>query len=356
MASQETRDPRGDPRGRDAEKPSDIPAAGWKDVALRVKSEVQEDQTVLAASGVAFWGFLSLIPALAAFVSILGLVTSPEDAARRAEDLFGGLPSAAQDLLSDQLETIAGSTGSSLTTGLVVSIALALWTASAAVGHLISAVNVAYEEHDDRNFFVKKALALGLTLAAILFLAFAVVGLAALPSILDATGLPGPWRTALQFAYWPVLALGFMTGLAVLYRVAPDRSSPRWKWVSWGAGAAVVLWIVASVAFRIYTANFASYNETYGSLAAVVVLMLWLLITALAVLIGAEINSEIEHQTAVDSTVDPDRPMGDRNAVVADTLGEAAGRSDRGAGPAAGGATGIGGRSEAAGDRGRSTR
>jgi membrane protein len=322
-----------DARGRDAEKPSEIPAAGWKDVAVRVKNAVQEDHTVLAASGVAFWGLLSLIPALAALVSILGLVTSPEDAARRAEDLFGGLPAAAQDLLAEQLESIAGSADSSLTTGLVVSVALALWTASAAVGHLVSAVNVAYDEHDDRNFFVKKGLALGLTLGAILFLAFAVVGLAALPPILDATGLPSSWRTALQLIYWPVLAIGFVVGLAVLYRVGPDRSSPRWKWVSWGAVSALALWIVASVAFRIYTANFASYNETYGSLAAVIVLMLWLLITALAVLIGAEINSEIEHQTAVDSTVEPDRPIGERDAVVADTVGEAAndGYVDRGA-------------------------
>lgn len=324
MASQETRDP----RGRDAEKPTDIPAAGWKDVALRVKNEIQDDHTVLAASGVAFWGFLSLIPALAAFVSILGLVTSPEEAAQRAEDLFGGLPSAAQELLTEQLETIAGSASSSLTTGLVISVLLALWSASAAIGHLVDAVNVAYDEHDDRNFLVKKGLALGLTIGAILFLAFAVAGLAALPSILDALGLPDGVRTVLQLAYWPILAAAFVIGLAVLFRVGPDRSNPQWKWVSWGAVAAVVLWIVVSVVFRIYTANFASYNETYGSLAAVVVLMLWLFITALSVLIGAQINSEMEHQTAVDSTVDPDRPIGQRDAVMADTVGEAADDSD----------------------------
>lgn len=160
----------------------------------------------------AFWAFLALIPALAAFVSILGLVTSPDEAAQRAEDLFGALPSAAQDLLTEQLETIAGTTG----------------------------------------------------------------------------------------------------------------SSPQWKWVSWGAVVAVLLWVVASVAFRTYTANFASYNETYGSLAAVVVLMLWLLITALSVLLGAQVNSETEHQTVADSTVEPDRPIGERDAVVADTVGASA--------------------------------
>jgi membrane protein len=339
-----------DSRGRDADKPSDIPRTGWKDVAVRVKNEIQDDHTVLAASGVAFWGFLSLIPALAAFVSILGLATSPEEAAQRAEDLFGGLPSAAQDLLTEQLESIAGSAGSSLTTGLVISVALALWSASAAVGHLVDAVNVAYDEHDDRNFLVKKALALVFTIGAILFLAFAAAGLAALPSILDAFGFPGGVSTMLQLAYWPVLAAGFVIGLALLYRVGPDRSSPRWKWVSWGAVAAVVLWVIASAVFRIYTANFASYNETYGSLAAVVVLMLWLFITALSVLIGAQINSEMEHQTVVDSTVEPDRPIGDRDAVMADTVGESADGSRDGDGAT------VDTRREAVGDRGRSTR
>src|SRR6056297_11077 len=317
-------DQRTDDRGRVAEAPSDISAQGWKDIAVRVKTKVQDDHTVLAASGVAFWAFLALIPALAAFVSILGLVTSPDEAAQRAEDLFGALPSAAQDLLTDQLETIAGTTGSSLTTGLVVSVALALWAASAGVGHLVDAVNVAYDEHDDRNFFVKKGLALALTLGAIVFLAFAVGGLGALPAILEGLGLPDWLRTVLQVAYWPVLALGFVVGLGVLYRVGPDRSSPQWKWVSWGAVAAVVLWVVASVAFRIYTANFASYNETYGSLAAVVVLMLWLFITAFSVLLGAQVNAETEHQTMADSTVEPDRPIGERDAVVADTVGESA--------------------------------
>lgn len=307
-----------DDRGRTATAPSDITASGFKDVAVRVKRELSEDNGVLAAAGVAFFGFLSLIPALAALVSILGLVTSPEDVASRAEDLFGALPAEARNLLEAQLESVAGRTGSSLSLSLVVSILLALWSASSGTGHLISAVNAAYDEDDERGFIRNRLLAIAFTLGAIVFVVFALGGLAALPAILDAVGLPS-W---LQLVYWPILLAGFMVGLAVLYRYAPDRDEPEWRWVSWGAAIAVALWLVASIGLRIYAANFGNFDESYGTLGAVVVLMLWLLITALAVLVGAEINAELEHQTAHDTTTGPDLPMGRRGAEMADTLGD----------------------------------
>ncbi len=313
-------------RGRRAEVPREIPPAGWKDIALRVKAQVDEDHIVLTAAGVAFWGFLALIPALAAFSSILGLLTSPSEVASRAQDLFGGLPAEAEELLTAQLETVASRTTSSLTIGLIASIALSLWSASGGMGHLIEGINIAYDEHDDRNFFAKKGLSLALTLGTIAFLVVASAGLVALPSILDAIGLPSGLQTVIQFAFWPVIAAGFAAGLAILYRYGPDRAEPEWRWVSWGSVIAVIVWIAASIAFRIYNANFGSYDESYGSLAAVVILMLWLFITALAVLLGAQINSEMEHQTSVDTTVGPDRPIGDRDAVVADSVGEAATR------------------------------
>lgn len=195
---------------------------------------------------------------------------------------------------------------------------LALWSASSGTGHLISAVNAAYDEDDERGFIENRLLALAFTLGAIVFVVFALGGLAALPAILDAVGLPG-W---LQLVYWPILLTGFMVGLAVLYRYAPDREEPEWRWVSWGAAIAVGLWLVASIGLRIYAANFGNFDESYGTLGAVVVLMLWLLITALAVLVGAEINAELEHQTAHDTTTGPDRPMGRRDAEMADTLGD----------------------------------
>jgi membrane protein len=279
-----------DDRGRTAEGPSEIPARGYKDVAIRVKDEVGEDNVMLAAAGVAFFGFLAVIPALAAVVSVLGLVTSPDDAAERAEELFASLPQEASELLSSQLETISGQADSTLSLSLAVSIAIALWSASSGVGHLISAVNGAYDEKDGRNWFARKAMALLFTVGAVVVVLFAIGGLAALPAILDAVGLPS-W---LQLVYWPVLLAAFTGLLAVLYRYAPDRDEPHWQWVSWGSGIAVLLWLVASIGFRLYTANFASYDESYGSLGAVVILLLWLHITAFAVLLGAEINAELE--------------------------------------------------------------
>ena len=313
--------PVGDDRGRRARTPADIPARGWEDVAVRVKQAVKEDHTMLAAAGVAFWAFLALIPALAAFASILGMITTPSTVTARADDLFGGLPTEARDLLTAQLETMAGSTSSSLTTGLIISLALALWSASGGMGALIEGINVAYDERDDRNFLAKKALAIALTLGAIVFMAATIVGLAALPAILDAIGLPGWLSTVLGAAFWPLVALGFLVGLSILYRYGPDRSSPAWSWVSRGAVVALLVWVLASVAFRIYTSNFGSYNESYGSLAAVVVLMLWLFLTAFAVLLGAHVNAESERQTSLDTTVGPPDPAGWRGATAADTLG-----------------------------------
>jgi membrane protein len=308
-------------RGRAADSPTDIPAQGWKDIALRVKQSIKEDHTVLAAAGVAFFGFLSLIPALAALVSVAGLVWEPDVVTDRVEDLLGNLPDEAQDLLSSQLQTLADRDPGALSLSLAVSIVLSLWAASSGMGHLVAAVNVSYDQPDRRNWFVRRALALALTIGAIVFVLFAVVGLAALPAILDGLGLPSWLQATLGFLFWPVLAAGFAACLAVLYRYAPNRDTPRWTWVSWGSVIAVVLWIAASFAFRIYAENFGNYDETYGSLSAVIVLMMFVFITAFIVLLGAEINSEMEHQTAKDTTTGPEEPMGERGAVVADNVG-----------------------------------
>ncbi len=308
-------------RGRDAEVPADIPVRGWKDIAVRVKDEIGDDHTVLTAAGVAFFAFLAVIPALAALVSIAGLVTSPAEAAERIESLLGGLPQEAKDLLAGQLESMAGQELGSLSTGLIVAVALSLWSASGGMGHLIEGINIAYDERDERNFFHRKALSLVLTIGAILFLVAAVIGLAALPTLVDRAGLPSGARIAVEMMFWPILTIGFATGAAVLYRFGPDRSSPEWRWVSWGSVIAVLIWILATIGFRLYTATFGSYSETYGSLAAVVVLLLFLFITSFVILLGAQINSEMEHQTTVDTTEGPDQPMGRRDAVMADTVG-----------------------------------
>jgi membrane protein len=308
-------------RGRDATTPSGIPARGWKDIAVRVKGELKEDHTSLSAAGVAFYGFLAAVPALAALVGIAGLVVEPADAGTRIEDLFGALPEEARQLLTDQLTAVSGSSGGALSVGIVVSILLSLWAAAGGMGHLVEAVNIAYGERESRGFVRRKLRDVALTLGAIVFGLLALGAIAGLPVLLRSLDAPAPVRWALGLLVWPVLGAGLAVGLAVLYRVGPDRDDPEWRWVSWGAVIAVVLWVIASIAFQVYTANFASYNKTYGSLAAVVVLLMWLWLSAYVVLLGAQINAEMEHQTAHDTTVGRDRPIGHRRAEMADTIG-----------------------------------
>jgi membrane protein len=313
----------GDDRGRDAEAPGDVPATGWKDVGLRVKDEMKEDQVPLLSAGVAFYLLLAMFPALAALVSVYGLVADPEQVSQQVSDLVGTLPEDAQSLITDQLESIT-SQQQGVGVALAVSVLGALWAASSGVKHLVEAINAAYDEREGRKFLKLRGLALALTLGGVLFAAVAIGVIAVLPVLADQLPFGQVGQVVVQVLSYVGLAAAFAVGLAVLYRYAPDRDDPRWQWVSWGAIVATVVWIVASIAFSIYVRNFGSYGETYGSLSAVIVLMLWLVITAFAIILGAEINSELEAQTERDSTVGEPQPMGTRDAVKADNVGEPA--------------------------------
>ena len=311
-------------RGRDAEHPLQIPKRGWKDVALRVKDEWGDDNVGLSAAAVAFYSFLALIPALAALVSILGLVAQGQNPTEVIDDLFGALPAEAKELLSEQLETISESSSGSLSFGLVIGVVLSIWSASGAIGQLMTTINIAYDEEETRSWFLRKGLALALTFGAIVFVALAVFVVVGFPVLIENTGLGIGMRRLLGILIWPALAVAFGMALAILYRVSPDRRDAHWKWVSVGSVFAIVAWVLVTLAFRIYVSQFGSYNETYGSLAGVIVALMWLWLSSIIVLLGAEINAELEHQTAVDTTVDGNQPMGGRGAVKADTLGEAA--------------------------------
>lgn len=309
-------------RGRLAHAPWEIPRRGWKDVALRVKDEWGDDNVSMSAAAVAFYSFLALIPALAALVSILGLVSRGRDAQEVIDDLFGALPEEARQLMTGQLEAISETSSGSLSFGLALGVVLSVWTASGAIGQLMNTINAAYDEQETRNWFRRKLIALGLTFGAILFVAAAVFSVVALPQVIERTGLGIGTRRLLNILIWPGLGIGFMLALAVVYRVAPDRRPARWRWVSVGSIFALVAWIAVTLGFRLYVSNFGSYNETYGSLAGVVIALFWLWLTAVIVLLGAEINAESEHQTAQDTTVGRERPMGHRGAVKADSVGD----------------------------------
>jgi membrane protein len=306
------------PPGSQANTPAEIPAKGWFQITKRSLKEVGEDNLTLIAGGIAYGWFLSLFPMLIAAVSIYGLVVDPSEVQAQVDDFASGLPQAAQDLILKQLSSITSSSGGGMSLTLILSIALALWSASAGMAGLIQALNIAYDEKDDRNFVLKRGLAILLTLGFLVFIALAILLVGVFPIVLNAIGANALVTVLAQVVRVLVLVATFGLFLALLYRVAPHRDSPQLKWLSLGAVVATVIWVIASVLFSFYVDNFGSYSETYGALAGVVVLLLWFWLTALVILLGAEINAETEAQTEKDSTTGPPKPLGERDAVKAD--------------------------------------
>src|SRR3712207_6440283 len=250
----------------------------------------------IIAGGVAFFGFLSIFPALLAMISIYGLVASPETVEQQIDDLAAQLPEDAAGVIGTQLDAIVDNSGSALSISLVISILAALWSASGGVGNMVTAINLAYDEVEARNFVKLKLLSLGLTLGAILFVLVTFGLVAIVPAVIEELPLGIVGTVLAQVARWVLLLAVFTGSLAVLYRVAPDRDNPRFAWVSLGAVIVTVIWAIVSVGFAIYVDNFGSYDKTYGAIAGVIVLMLWLYLTCYLVLLGAEINSRSEER------------------------------------------------------------
>ncbi|MGP3696315.1 YihY/virulence factor BrkB family protein [Rhodobacter sp. NSM] len=311
-------------RGREARRPRDIPVKGWKDIALRVWQSIDQDRVMLVAAGVTFYLVLALFPALAAFVSLYGLFADPAIIADQMDSLRGVLPAEGLDLLTEQLRTLASGQSSSLTFGFAISFLIAFWSANSGMKALIEAMNIAHDEREKRSFLMLNLLSFALTLGAMALSVTMIAAVAIVPAVLAIIDLGSVTTAVVWLTRWPLLLLVVAVAMAALYRWAPSRKSPDWRWVTWGSGIATVIWLLASVAFTVYLENFANYSATYGSLGAVVGLLLWVWIAVMILIVGAEINSEMEHQTAQDTTIGPDRPMGRRGAVMADTLGEKA--------------------------------
>ena len=305
--------------GASAEKPREIPRRGWQQILKRAAKETGEDQMPLIAAGVAFYSFLSLFPAMIAAVMVYGLIADRRTVADQTQSLTEALPNDAASLISDQLTAIIKTPEQSLGLGLLIAVTLAFYSAAGGVGNLVTAVNLAYDEEETRGFVKRKLLSLALTLGAIVFVVVAIGLVAVAPVLLEELVPTGAAYWLAQVARWLLLVVAVMFGLAVLYRYSPDRQNPKFAWVTPGAIVATLLWLVASFGFSIYVDSFGSYGETYGALAGVVVLLLWLWITNLLVLLGAEINAEAEQQTIRDTTTGDPQPLGHRGAVKADT-------------------------------------
>ncbi|WP_182084056.1 YihY/virulence factor BrkB family protein [Aureimonas sp. ME7] len=311
-------------RGRHAERPGEIPARGWKDVLWRTVEEFSHDRLMLVSAGVTFYVLLALFPAITAMVSIYGLFTDASNFGDQMQVLSGFLPGGAMDIIGEQMARVASKSDGKLGLGLVFGLGIALWSANAGMKTLFDALNIVYEEEEKRSFIKLTLVSLLFTLSTLVFLILALACVVLLPIVFEFVGLGAiePW---LLFLRWPILLVVVAAGLSVVYRMGPSRTTARWRWVSWGAVVAAVLWVIFSIGFSFYAQNFGNYDETYGSLGAAIGFMTWIWVSTMVVLLGAELNAELEHQTARDTTTSPAKPMGARGARMADTIGEAKG-------------------------------
>lgn len=314
-------DIRDDGHGRSADNPAEIPAKGWKDVAVRVKRQVKEDNVGLVGAGVAFYSFLALFPAMIALISLYGIVVKPSEVANQINRLLENVPTEQKRIITDQLTELTKGDRKALGLGLAVSVLVALWSASGGMRALMTGLNIAYDETESRKFVKLRLISIGLTLAVLVFTIITLTAVIGVPAAFDPDE---PIGMALAWLRWPVLAALMIAGLAFLYRYGPDRDKPKWAWASWGAGIATGLWLLMTVVFSFYVSSFANFQKTYGGFASVIVLLTWMSLTAFMVLLGAEINAELERQTAEDTTTGAERPIGTRDAYAADTVGETA--------------------------------
>ena len=308
-------------QGRNAEKPHEIPARGWKSILKRTKDDLQRDHLSTVSAGVGLFVLLGLIPGLAAVISIYGLVSDPAQIEQQFASIRGVLPGPVFQILNEQMQSIAAS-DTAAGWGAVIGILVALWGGSKGIKVMMDALNITYHEDEKRGFIRLNMVALALTVVAVIGVCILIGLLAVVPALVHALNLNDTIEQLFMALRWPAMFVFFMIALAVLYRYGPSRDHARWRWVSWGAFAATLLWVVASMLFALYLTHFNSYNKTYGSLGAIVVLLLWLYLSTFCVLLGAELNSEMERQTERDTTKGRPEPKGKRGAYSSDTLGE----------------------------------
>ena len=311
-------------RGRNALNPVQIPSRGWKDILVRVYHEAQDDRLLAVAAGVVFFSLLAVVPAITALVSSYGLMADLSTIAQHLSFAASVMPSAAFDIVQDQVARIVSKGDAKLTLAFVTGLAVAMWSANAGMKAVFDGLNVVYDEEEKRSFIRLNVISLAFTAGAILLLLAAIGVVVVFPLALAFFGLGTMKETAVQIVRWPAMFVVLVFALSLLYRYGPSRRSAQWRWLSVGSVFGAIAWVGASLLFSWYLANFANYDATYGSLGAVIGLMMWMWLSVIAVLLGAELNAEIEHQTARDSTTGAEKPLGMRGATMADTVGAAA--------------------------------
>jgi membrane protein len=312
----------GNDRGRAAETPAEIPARGLWDVFWRVFSSVTGDRVTLIAAGVTYYLLLALFPAASVLVSLYGLLADPAAIADRISTLSSVMPADALNIFVDQVRSLVAEGGATLSAGLVGGLALALWSANNGIKALFEAMNVAYGEKEKRSLVSLNLASLAFTFGAFIIAIVILFAMGVVPAVLNYIWL-GSWAELIvRIARWPIMMAFVGIGIMALYRFGPSREPAKVRWLTWGAAFSTILWFAASLAISYYLSNIANYNATYGTLGALIGFMVWTWISAIIVIVGAEINAELEHQTARDSTTGRPKPMGERGAFMADTVGK----------------------------------
>jgi membrane protein len=311
-------------RGRRSKNPFKLLFAGWKDILWRTYQRIDEDRLLATAGGVVFFGLLAIFPAVTALVSFYGLFANPSTISANLQTLAMMLPEGTFQIIEDQIGRVVSKGNTALGATFLFGLVLAIWSANAGVKSIIDALNVAYEEREKRSFIRLNLVSLAFTVGGIAALLLMVGAVVAFPLALNHLGLAPESKLIVALARWPLLFVILLIALAILYRFTPSREPPRWEWLSIGAVTASVLWIAGSALLSWYLSEFANYNATYGSLGAAIGLMMWMWMSAIVIMFGAELNSEIERQTLPDATTGKPKPLGSRKTVTADTVCAAA--------------------------------
>ena len=308
--------------GRHAEHPKMIPTRGWRDILLRMKEQMDNNHLSITAAGIAYFGLLAIFPGLAALVSLYGLFSDPMMVEQHLASIKTIIPPEAYTLIEGQLHTIAAQPAGSLSFGFIGGLLLTLFSANKGVMTMIEAMNIVYEQEERRGFVKLNLLSLFYTFVMILIIVVSMIIIVIAPVVLAFLPVPGMVEALVKYLPWPFLAVIIVLLLNFTYCYFPNRRRAKWRWITYGSIVATVVWILASVLFSFYANNFGNFNKTYGSVGAVVVLMMWFYISAFIVLLGGTLNAEMEHQTAKDSTRGEPKPRGKRNAYMADDVGE----------------------------------
>jgi membrane protein len=310
-----------DPKGHQASSPAQMPARAWKDILARTYKRTWDDNVALVSAGVAFYGFFALLSLLGLIVLFYGFVADPHTVIEHVRALTTVLPTNVAVLIGDQLMTAVKSSEGTKGFGILLAFLVAFYGGTNGAASVITALNIAYEEKEKRSLFRFYLLAVGMTLAALLVALAALAATAAVGYIDNALPEATP-AAVLAGKLAGYLALTLIAALiaSILYRFGPSRENARWRWITPGSAFAALTWLLLTLAFGFYVANFTDYDASYGSLADVVALLTWMYLSAYAFVFGAELNSEIEHQTAKDSTTGSPVPMGERGAWAADNV------------------------------------